>query len=118
MNPPAASRMSGPMSAGEGGGACRRGGAILLRQREAGDHLAQLLARGDMSNADLAQLLEIEQGEALGEELAIDDPLAEARNDPEADPPRQLVQRIADAAHVPRLDMLHPVPQHDPVDAC
>ena len=53
----------------------------------------------------------------FGKELAVDHPLAEPRNDPEADPARKLAQRLADPAHVARLDMLHPVPQHDPVDA-
>ena len=44
-----------------------------------GDHFPELLPRGDMGEADLADRLQIEQGQALGEELAIDDPLAEAR---------------------------------------
>ena len=88
-----------------------------LGQAEAGDHLAQFLPRRDMGDADLAELVEIEQGEPLGEELAIDDALAEARNDPEADAAGEFVERVADAAHIARLDILHAVPEHDPVDA-
>ena len=82
-----------------------------------GDHLAQFLARGDVADADLAELLQVEQGQALGEQLAVDDALAKARNDAEADAARKLVERRADAAHVARLDMLQAVAQHDPVDA-
>src|SRR5688500_11242972 len=116
ITPAAASRMSRPIfSAGERGGARR--GLALLRQAEAGDHLAQLLAGGDVAEADVADQGEVEQGQALGEELAIDDPLAEPGNDPETDPPRKLVERRADAPHVARLDMLEAVAQQHPVDA-
>ena len=52
------------------------------------------------ADADLAELLEVEQGQALGEELAVDDALAKARNDPEADAAGKLVERRADAAKV------------------
>ena len=41
-----------------------------------GDHLAQFLPRGDVADADLAELLQVEQGQPLGEQLAIDDALA------------------------------------------
>jgi pantoate--beta-alanine ligase len=70
-----------------------------------------------MGDPDLAEMGKVEQGQALREKLAVDDALAEAGDDPEADPARQLVQSLADAAHVARLDMLHAVPEHDPVDA-
>ncbi len=70
-----------------------------------------------MGDRHVAEMGQIEQGQALGEELAVDDPLAEARNHPEADPAAELAQSLADPAHVARLDMLHPVAEHDPVDA-
>ena len=44
-----------------------------------GDHLAQLLPGGDVADADFAELLQVEQGQALGEQLAVDDALAKAR---------------------------------------
>src|SRR6478672_3322258 len=72
-----------------------RGQGARLGQGQAGDHLPELLARGDMGEADLADRLQVEQGQALGEELAIDDALAEAGDDPEADAARQLVHRFA-----------------------
>src|SRR5205085_4849847 len=106
---------SRPISAGHRRAA--RGRRARLRQRESGDRLPELLPRRDMGEADLADRLQIEQGQALGEELAIDDALAEAGNDPEADPARELVHRLADPAHVARLDMLHAVAEDDPVDA-
>ena len=70
-----------------------------------------------MSHADFAQLREVEQGQALGEELAVDDALAEAGDDAEADAAGELVERGADAAEVVRIDMLEAVAENDPVDA-
>ena len=84
---------------------------------EPGDHLAQLLPGGDVGDADFAELLEVEQGQALGEQLAVDDALAEARDDPEADAAGELVERGADALQIVRFDVLEAVAQHDPVDA-
>jgi hypothetical protein len=82
---------------------------------EAGDHLAQFLPGGDVADADLAQMRQVEQGQSLGEEFAIDDAFAKARNDAETDAPRQFVQRQPDAAHVVRCDVLQAVAQDDPV---
>src|SRR5688572_11303931 len=87
------------------------------RDAKAGDHLAQLLAGGNVSHADFAQLREVEEGQALGEELAVDDALAEAGDDAEADAAGELVERGADAAEVVRIDMLEAVAEDDPVDA-
>ena len=70
-----------------------------------------------MAEADFAELLQVEQGQALGKQFAVDDALAEAGDDPEADPPRQFVERRADAAEVVRFDVLQAVAEHDPVDA-
>src|SRR3546814_6179504 len=58
----------------------------------------------------------VEQGEASREKLAIDDALAEPRDDAETDASRQLGQRLADAAHIVRVDVLETVAQDDPVD--
>src|SRR3546814_6640533 len=69
----------------------------------------------DVCSSDLEMRL-VEQGEAGREQLAIDDALAQPRNDAKADAARQLVQRLADAAHIVRIDMLEPVAQDDPVD--
>ena len=95
---------------------------LALRSPGAGnaeprDHFAQFLPGGDVGDADFAEIGEVEQGQALGEQLAVDDPLAEAGDDPEADPPRQFVERRADAAQIVRIDMLEAVAEHDPVDA-
>src|SRR5436305_706645 len=70
---------------------------VRSRDAEARDHLAQFLAGGDVTEADLAQLLQVEQGQALREQFAVDDALAKARDDPEADALRKLVHRRADA---------------------
>src|SRR3546814_4769399 len=105
------------MSAGRGG-LERRRSARLARKAEAGDHLAQFLAVCDVAESDLAEMAEVEQGQALGEKFAIDDALAEPRDDAEADPPRQFVERGADTAHILRFDILKAVAKHDPVDAC
>jgi hypothetical protein len=53
----------------------------------------------------------------LGEQLAVDNPLAKARDHPEADPPRELVECRADAAQIVRIDMLEAVAKDHPVDA-
>ncbi len=66
---------------------------------------------------DFAEVGEIEQGQALGEELAVDDALAKAGDDAEADAAGKLVERGADALEVVRFDVLEAVAQHDPVDA-
>src|SRR3546814_18701835 len=58
----------------------------------------------------------VEQGEASREKLAIDDALAEPRDDAETDASRQLGQRLADAAHILRVDVMATVAQDDPVD--
>ena len=95
-----------------------RPSAVNGRERQIGDHFAQLLAGGDVSQCPTSPICcEVEQGQALGEQLAVDDALAEAGDDAEADAAGQLVERGADAAQVVRLDMLEAVPQHDPVDA-
>ena len=60
---------------------------------------------------------EVEQGQALGEQLAVDDALAKAGDDPEADAAGEFVERGADAAEVVAFDMLKAVAQNDPVDA-
>src|SRR4051794_4624197 len=84
---------------------------------EARDHLPKLLPCGDVADADLAQLLQVEQGQALGKQLAIDDALAETRNDSEADAASKFVHCRADALQIVRFDMLQAVSQHHPVDA-
>ena len=78
---------------------------------EAGDHLAEFLAGGDVGDPDFAELREIEQRQALGEQLAVDDALAEARDDPEADAAGKLVERRADALQIVRFDVLQAVAQ-------
>src|SRR5258708_6249014 len=83
---------------------------------KAGDHLAQLLARGDVGDSNFAELLQVEHSQSLGEELAVDDALAEAGNDAEADPTRELVERGTDALQIMRFDVLETVPQYDPID--
>src|SRR4051812_37663684 len=60
---------------------------VRRRNRQSADHLAQLLARGDVAEADFAELLQVEQGEALGKEFAVDHALAEAGDDTESDAP-------------------------------
>src|SRR6478752_4188388 len=87
------------------------------RNPEPGDHLAKLLTGGDVGDADFAELVEVEQRQALGEELAVDDALAEPGDDAEADAASEFVERGADATKVVRLDVLQAVPQHHPVDA-
>src|SRR5438270_503454 len=62
------------------------------RNRQPGDHLAQLLTGGDVAETDFAELLQVEQGQALGKELAVDYALAEAGDDAESDAARELVQ--------------------------
>src|SRR6185369_5170779 len=84
---------------------------------EASDHLAQFLASSDVRDADLAELLQVEQRQALGEQLAIDDALAEAGDHAKADALRKLVHRGADALQIVRFDVLQAVAEHDPVDA-
>jgi len=82
-------------------------------RREGGRHVLH----GDVGDADFAQLLQIEQGQALGEQLAIDHALAEAGDHAETHALRKLVHRRADALEVMRIDVLQAVPEHDPVDA-
>src|SRR5687767_1928320 len=62
-------------------------------------------------------MLEVEQGQALGEQFSIDYPLAEPRNDTEADPPGQFVERGADAAKIVAVDVLQAISKYHPVDA-
>ena len=38
----------------------------MVGNAEAGDHLAQLLARRDVADADVADLLQVEQGQPFG----------------------------------------------------
>src|SRR4029079_14615649 len=102
--------------------ASRKLGDLLLDivgagDAQAGDHLAQLLARGDVGDADFAQLLQVEQGQALWEQLAVNDALTEPGYDAEADALRKLVHGGADALPVMRFDVLQAVAQHYPVDA-
>src|SRR6476661_1162266 len=85
-----------PISARHRGAARRQ--RARFGQGQAGDHFPELLARGDMGEADLADRLQVEQGQTLGEELAIDDALAEPGNDAETDAARQFVHRLADPA--------------------
>ena len=56
-----------------------------------------------MSQANLAKLSEIKQGDALREEFAIDDALAEAGDDPESHTPGKFVERGANASAKERL---------------
>ena len=70
-----------------------------------------------MRDPDLAELLQIEQGEPLGKELAVDHSLAETWNDPETDAARKLIQSRSNATEIVRFDVLQAIPQHDPVDA-
>jgi hypothetical protein len=81
----------------------------LFGDAEAGDHFAQFLAGGDVAEADISELLQVEKSKAGGEELAIDDALAKTRNNAKSDAAGELVERIADAAHILRLDMLEAV---------
>src|SRR5207253_5211680 len=80
-----------------------------LRNAQTGNHLAKFLPCRDVAEADFAELLQVEQGQALGKQFAVDDPLAEARNDAKADPAGKLVERGADAAEVVAVDMLEAV---------
>src|SRR5687768_1686330 len=70
-----------------------------------------------MGNAHLAELLQVQQGQAFRKQLAIDDALAKAGDHAESDALRKLVQSSADTAQVVRFDMLQAVAEHDPVDA-
>src|SRR5688500_16323775 len=100
------------MDAALGGSGDRRYllvGLAGARYAEAGDHLPQLLPSGDVADADLTQLGEVQERQALGEKLAVDDALAKPRDDPEADPAGELVKRGADPAQVMRIDMLQAV---------
>src|SRR3569623_3555462 len=90
---------------------------FLPRNGEAGDHLAQFLAGGDVADPDFAKLPEVEKGQALGKQLAVNDALAEARINPETDAARELVESGADALQIVRLNVLQAVAKDDPVDA-
>src|SRR4051812_4806624 len=89
---------------------------VGTRNAKPRNHLPEFLAGGDVADADVAELLEVDQGQALGEQFAVDHALAEAGDDPEADPARKLVHRRADAFEVVRFDVLKPVAKHDPVN--
>src|SRR4051812_47299259 len=72
-------------------------GDFLRHRARLGDaksrnHLAQLLAGGDVGDADLAELGQVDQRQALGEQFAVDDSLAQTRDDAEADAPREFVE--------------------------
>src|SRR3982751_5603487 len=67
---------------------------------EPGNHLAQFLAGSDVADADLAELRQVEQRQALGEQLSIDHPFAKTRDDSKADAARKLVHRGADALQI------------------
>src|SRR6218665_3222762 len=69
-----------------------------------------------MADTHPAEMRLVEQGEARREELAINDAFAEPRNDTKTDAARQLGQRLTDAAHIVRVDMLEAIAQDDPVD--
>src|SRR3546814_19025920 len=75
------------------------------------------LPGGDMAQAGLAHGGEIQQRQPARKKLAIDDTLRKPRNEAEADPLRQFAKRVADAAHVARLQMRQQVPQDPPVPA-
>ena len=87
---------------------------LARRNRQARDHLAQLLAGGDVAEANFAELLQVEQGQALGKQLAVDDALAEAGDYAEADAAGELVKCCADTAKIVRFDMLEAVSEHHP----
>src|SRR5690349_4592078 len=95
------------------------GGELLLFlcDSEARNHLAKLLPRSDVADADVVDLLHVEQGEALREELTVDHALAQARNYAESHAACELVERSANALEIVRFDMLETVAEHDPVDA-
>src|SRR5438270_1362016 len=96
------------------------GGELLLftgtGNREAGDRLPQLLAGGDVADCDVAGLLEIEERQSFGEQLAIDNALAEAGDNPEPHAPRKLVHCRADTFQIVRFDMLQAVSEDHPID--
>ena len=58
------------------------------------------LGNGDMTETRIADLLEVEQGEAFREQLAVDDAFAQPRDYPKADAPRQLVERCPDSLQI------------------
>src|SRR5579864_342381 len=95
------------------------GGLAFARVRDAEtrDHLAQLLARRHMPEPRVGDLLEVEEGEALRKELAVDDALAKAWNHPKSDAPGELVESGADALQIMRFDVLEAVSKDHPVDA-
>ena len=53
---------------------------------------------GDSDLAGVADLLQIEKGEPLREQLAVDDPLVKTGDDPETHSAGQLAQRLPDPA--------------------
>src|SRR3954465_7015648 len=81
------------------------------------DHLPKLLPGGDVGHANLTKLLQVQQRQPLREELTINDTLAKAGDDAEANATGKLVQRGADPLQIVRFDMLEPIPKHHPVDA-
>src|SRR3546814_11360267 len=89
---------------------------LARRKVQSAHRLAEFLPRDDVAYSHAAQMRLVEQGEAGGEKFAIDDALAEPRDDAKADAARQLGQRLADAAHIVRVDMLEAVAEDDPVD--
>src|SRR5947209_17726100 len=88
-----------------------------VRYPQASDHLAELLAGGDVAETHFAELLQVEERQSLGKQLAIDHAFAEARNDAKANTAGELVQSCTDTAQVVRFDVLKPVPEHHPIDA-
>jgi len=69
-----------------------------------------------VGNADFAKLREVDQRQALREQLAVDHALAEAGNHAEAHPAGEFVERGTDTPQIVRFDVLETVPQHHPVD--
>src|SRR6476659_2253263 len=70
-----------------------------------------------MRDSHLAELLEVEEGEALREQLAVDDALAEARADPEHNAAGKLIERCAHALNTVLIVVLEAVPENYPVYA-
>ena len=69
-----------------------------------------------MAKCHGAKIARIDHGEAIGEQFAINHPLAKAGDDAKANALGQLIKRIRHTAHVARLDMLQTVAQNHPVD--
>src|SRR3546814_15167098 len=89
---------------------------LARRKVQSAHRLAKFLPRDDVADSHAAQMRLVEQGEASREKLAIDDALAEPRDDAETDASRQLGQRLADAAPLVRVDVMATVAPAETVD--